>query len=435
MRYTTVGYSKSRRKISTTIKFLVNVNALPAAYKQQLHASQISRYKNHFNIQEYVGHDLVNLSDEVISALRKINEHKIERKIIYGFLRLTAVLRKAFNSAKQFHKVLSQSKDQIVEAVQRLNPAVPVAKCAKLIGICSSTLRNWITAVRVRCSGSLINICRKVHPNQLLAGEVYTIHGLLKSEHMKYWPLISVYYYALHNKIVSMSLSTWYKYARLLNITRLVPKSIKHYGQSIRATAPNQYWHADVTLFRSQDRVLNYIYLVVDNFSKMVLSWAVSTKLCAQIRANTFRSALKTALIHYPVVDTIRLIVDSGSENNNATVDEFIASVSTIEIKKIRALKDVSFSNSQAEAANRIIKTAYLNQQEIADTSHLFTALTQVVHDFNFVRPHGSINGLIPFDCYIGKTIDTVAIKQQLSQSRAERIYGNRNFTCNKCLF
>jgi len=46
-----------------------------------------------------------------------------------------------------------------------------------------------------------------------------------------------------------MAESTWYRYAGLLNIERQKPKSIKVYGEGIRATCPNQYWHADVTLF------------------------------------------------------------------------------------------------------------------------------------------------------------------------------------------
>jgi transposase InsO family protein len=275
-----------------------------------------------------------------------------------------------------------------------------------------------------------------VHPNQLLPVETKTMDRLLKNESFTYWPLVSVYYYALHNKLVSMSLSTWYKYAALLNITRMKPKSIKHYGVSVRALAPNQCWHADVTQFKTQDGVLHYIYLVVDNFSKMVLSWAVDTRLSGQIRATTFRDALKTALLHHPVIEEgINLVVDGGSENNNTTVDEFIASISGIDIRKIRALKDVCFSNSQAEAVNRILKTAYLNHKHIPNTTGLYSTLKEVIHDYCHLRPHGSINGLTPFDCYTGKTVSAAIIKQQLTEARADRINQNSSLACPKCLF
>ena len=425
-----------RRKIATTIKFLVSTNALPAAYTKQLHPSQLSRYKNNFNIKEYLGNELITISDEVIAAIRTINEHKTERKLVYGFLRLSTAFRNAFAGVKHFHKTLTGHKDQLVEAIQRLQPFISTEKCAKLMGISSSTIRSWITSIRVRCSGSLLNICRKVHPNQLLPAETKTMERLLKNDQFKYWPLVSVYYHALHNKLVAMSLSTWYKYAALLNINRLKPKSIKHYGESIRATRPNQYWHADVTQYKTKDGALNYIYLVVDNFSKMILSWAVDTRLSGQIRANTFRDAFTTALRHHPVIEEgINLVVDGGSENNNATVDEFIASISETAFRKIRALRDVSFSNSQAEAVNRIIKTAYLNQMEIADPAGLNNTLSEIIHDYCSLRPHGSINGLIPFDRYTGRTIDATTIRQQLAQARTERIQKNGSLACPKCLF
>ncbi len=44
-----------------------------------------------------------------------------------------------------------------------------------------------------------------------------------------------------------MSKTTWYKYAATLNIKRLKPKTIKTNGKGMRASAPNELWHADVT--------------------------------------------------------------------------------------------------------------------------------------------------------------------------------------------
>ena len=144
----------TRKKISTTIKFLASTNALPVEYKGKLHASQISRYKNHFDIKEYLGHDLLNISNEVITAIRRINEHATDRKIIYGYLRLSSVLRNAFSQRKHFHKTLTSHKDQLVDAIQRLQSAVPIEKCARFLGVSVSTIRGWITSVRTRCSGS-----------------------------------------------------------------------------------------------------------------------------------------------------------------------------------------------------------------------------------------------------------------------------------------
>jgi transposase InsO family protein len=411
------------------------MHALPESYSQQLHPSQISRYRNHFDVKQHFGNELINIADEVMDACKQMNGHKLDRKVIQGYLRLSVTMRRIFSGAKNFHKTTHAYKDQIVETVQRIQDVIPVDKCAKIIGVATSTLRNWITSVRVRCSGSLVNLCRKVHPQQISSAETDAMSGLLKDEMFFYWPLVSLYYHALRNKIVSMSLSTWYKYAGLLAIRRLKPKSIKHYTVSISATAPNQYWHADVTLHKTDDGTLHYIYLVVDNFSRMVLSWAINTKLSAQIRADTFRQALKTAINHHPSIETINLIVDGGSENNNVTVDEFLSNLDTIAIHKIRALKDVAYSNSHAEAVNKTLKNYYLNQLKIPATDCLTKHFADIVLNYNTICPHGRIQGLTPLESFTGTKVNHADITLQLSRARKDRIVANRLYSCQSCRF
>ncbi len=248
-----------RRKICTEVKLLVHLNALPDHYKKQLHASMICRYKNDFDVNQYFGNDLMKISQQVIDTCKQINQHKLERNLVYGFLRISSVIRRTFSNAKHFHKTLLQNKDQLVDVVQRIQHIIPVERCARIIGVGTSTLRGWITSVRVRCSGSLINLCRKVHTSQLTTAETSCMKKLLTDDTMLHWPLLSVYYYALNNNLLFMSLSTWYKYAGLFNIRRIKPLKSKNYGKSITAAQPNQYWHADVTLFRTRDGCVNYI--------------------------------------------------------------------------------------------------------------------------------------------------------------------------------
>ena len=338
--------NSSRRKIATHTKLLVSLNALPAQYLAALHPTQISRYKNNFCFSQYFGQDLLDTSNDLLLKFRQLNQSSFDKKMVFAYLRLAATLRNVFASCKGFHKILLQSKSDIVQTVLRVKTTLSLHKCARVVGVSESTLRSWMVAVRAKCQNSLINLCRKVHPNQLLAAETDAMKKLLRDDAIIFWPLVSVYHYARNKKLVTMALSTWYKYASLLAIARPKPKSIKHYGKSIQATLPNEYWHADVTQFKTADGQLHYIYQVVDNFSKMILSWAIDVKLSAQIRVGTFREALKTAVTIHASVDAINLIVDGGSENNNKTVDEFMAAIEDIEISKLRALKDVCFSNS-----------------------------------------------------------------------------------------
>lgn len=424
--------NQSRRKIHSAVKFLAYTNTLPAEYASQLHKSQLSRYKNHLNEETYFGKDLSDIEKRVIDQLRQLNENIFDKKILNGYLKLVTVFRKAFSSSKQYHSTLKKYHEKFVDVIQTYKDVIPIARFAQALKISDSTLRNWIRDVRVKCSNTITNLCRKEHPNQLLSTEVDVMRILLAAEDKAYWPLVSVYYFAINNNMVSMGLSTWYKYVGLLGINRPKPKSIKHHGKSIVALFPNHYWHADVTQFRTLDGMLHYIYLVVDNYSKKILSWRVDTKLCKNIRLDTFKESIKMAMDSFIKFDVINLIVDGGSENNNTTVDDFIKGLNDVNLVKEIALKTVHFSNSMAEATNRILKTYYLNQKEIKNTEALIKRLAFSINDVCAVRPHGQLKGLTPDLAYLGYKPITDQHLEQKMVARLKRIETNSNSTCCK---
>lgn len=72
-------------------------------------------------------------------------------------------------------------------------------------------------------------------------------------------------------------------------------KFIKVYPEGIRASAPNEMWHADITEFKTANGVISYIYLVLDNFSKFITSWRVSERICGKLRMETFKETIELA--------------------------------------------------------------------------------------------------------------------------------------------
>ena len=419
-----------RRNIHSSVKVLEYFGSLPDHYRARIDKSQLSRYRKTIP-QHFFGNELNSISENEIVKFRQINKNAVDRKIVFAYLRMAITVRNIFSAAKHFYKTMNESKEKIAEVIQTVSRIFSVKTCAKIIGIAESSLRIWITQVRIKCSNSLINICRKVHPNQLLSIETDKMKKLLLDNELKFWPLRSLYYFALNKELVSMCLSTWYKYSKLFTIVRLKPRSVKVYGSSIIASKPNQYWHADVTYFKTEDGLLHYIYTVVDNFSKFPLSVIQSTCLSGKIRTESFRVAIKTAIKLNPVTETINLIVDGGSENFNGTVDEFLANLKTFKVNRIRALKDVAYSNSMAEAFNRTLKTYYLNHQKTENTGALKRNLNFAVADFSCKRPHGELKGLTPFEAYTGKT--PPSFTQQLFEARKNRIEMNKKYNCQGC--
>ena len=231
--------------------------------------------------------------------------------------------------------------------------------------------------------------------------EVKVMRQLLTDPEFYHWPVNSVAYYAMRNGLVSASVGSWYKYRNLYEIRR--PRS-KHrrskWKTGIRADAVNQIWHADITIFKTLDGIKHCIYLVVDNYSRKILSWAVSSKVSGLIRIHTLREAWERAIEQQPTI-AVDLIADGGPENINRIVDRFIQGQG-INIQRKIALKEINFSNSMIEATNKMIKYQYLYQQPVADGTALSQALKQTIHDFNHLRPHGQLSGLTPNEVYEG---------------------------------
>jgi len=130
----------------------------------------------------------------------------------------------------------------------------------------------------------------------------------------------------------------------------------------------------------------------------------------------------------------VDLIVDGGSENNNVTMDSFIES-SEINIHKLVALRDIHFSNSLVEAHFSLIKYNYLYRMRINSKSDLHNAMEKVVHDFNSIRPHCSLNGSTPDEVYFnGKLMSKNQFSTQYLKAKTQRLLDNKQNACVKCV-
>lgn len=49
----------------------------------------------------------------------------------------------------------------------------------------------------------------------------------------------------------------------------------------------------DISQYKTLDNVIFYIYTVVDNFSRKIIAWDISTKKCSKIRTDTVKRAIK----------------------------------------------------------------------------------------------------------------------------------------------
>ena len=274
-----------------------------------------------------------------------------------------------------------------------------------------------------KCAGSPLALCLRRHPQQLTGPEVAKLKSLLLNPDYLHWPVSSLAAWARRWDVLPLSDNTWYRYSRLLGL-RLKPQKPKVSRVSIRATQPDQYWHADVTEFSTVDGVKHYLYLVTD-FSRKILAWALSTHLRASTRMETIREAF----LNSPRTIDTTLFVDGGMENHNKTVREYLDQPE-ITIKMVTAQVDVCFSNSIVEAVNRILKGRYIRPKAPPDGTALERIVEWAVKDYNEVRPHSSLKGLTPTEAYSGIGVESLAIAEKVKAARTARIQANRRNSC-----
>ena len=91
----------------------------------------------------------------------------------------------------------------------------------------------------------------------------------------------------------------------------------------------------------------------------------------------------------------------------------------------------VKFSNSAVEAVNKIIKRNL--RKKLPETIEaLILCLEEIINDYNTVRPHGSILGLTPMECYTSENVN-LDFKEQKLEAKKERITQNRAVNCGVC--
>ncbi len=271
-----------------------------------------------------------------------------------------------------------------------------------------------------QCFESLTNGCNRIFPNQLSRPEVSKLKEFLTDIRFQYWPVSSIAYHALRNQTLCISLNTWYKYVNKFGLNRSKPKSRRKNSEvSIRADKANQIWHADITEFKTPDNVKHFIYLVVDNFSRKILSWKIADKIKSVYRKETIQEALDAINTN----STIVLITDGGSENKFLYPENVNHQI---------ALVDVHYSNSLIESHNKLIKYNYLYKMEITNRKQLEDALQFVVTDYND-RPHVSLLGRTPSEAYEDLQLDLTRIKTDLINSRQNRKLYNQHHHCDQC--
>ena len=229
--------------------------------------------------------------------------------------------------------------------------------------------------------------------------------------------------------MLSISRSTFYKYARLIE-----PNANKRFYKKpnfspLRAAMINEIWHMDISQFRTIDGKKYYIYAIIDNYSRKILAWS-----CLDYISKEEIGALISRSLENLTGIRIRLVSDAGTENVNHYIQNLLNQFYEIHEMYFEheiALRTIRQSNSMIERFFRIMKSQNLYHHIPKNYSELFQRLEVFFLEYNDVRPHYSLSHQTPNECYAKQ--ECFDFSESLIQAKVKRYRLNKKCACQVC--
>lgn len=421
-----------KNKYDTSVVFLYSIGKeklLPPAFRKQIPYSTISTWRK-TNFGNYLGHEYRYFFDEAFKNFEYAAEIRKMKSLLMGISRSWLSLSHIILPLVKQSNGNKELQAKILEAVHHLRNKLGLDKTLKLIGLSKPLYYQWELEARFECFDSYTQLCVKRHPQQLHVNEILRIKKMLTAPETDHWPINSIQGHALREKQLVASLYSWYKYARLWGIKKkLIKKQRKTIG--LIAKAPNEYLHVDTTFYPLIDGKQICISFVMDNYSKMILGYHVAAANTFDIVRRSLANALKVVATH-PHQKHSYLVADGGKENHNKYIDAFISKLSKHKITKIRALKDIRFSNSPVEAVHRTIKGRYLRNRKFESIKAVTNYLKWAVEDYNKVRPHYKHRPRTPYEVYFNIPLN-FDIRKRVKKAITDRVKKNKCTNCMQC--
>ena len=340
---------------------------------------------------------------------------------------------KIFGFQIQYKRLPSpESKSDILAAIKSAAQAMSLETCLEAIGLSSARYFHWIKR-QARCALMDQPSCPRVSPTKLTPGEITKIKDLYTSKDFLHYSVLSLSWLGKKTGQIIASASTWSRVIRELglkrNRVRIYPSKPK---VGIRASAPGEIWHLDLTILRLQDGTRAFVQAVIDNFSRYVLAWQVSQDYGGLRTKELLLEAItKAQRLGMNVVPNVW--VDSGTETLNTHVDELVASDL---IRRTVAQIDVEASNSMVEMLFLRFKHRHMFTIPLTSFEAVESGADYYFTQSNTHIPMAVLKGATPEEVVNGKWTDQViaGIQALVVSARTTRIESNLSLRCTPYL-
>jgi transposase InsO family protein len=317
----------------------------------------------------------------------------------------------------------------LLRAIERAGRVLPLNAALRIVRLSSSRYHSWCRS-ETGCNLDDQSSCPRVVPTRLTPSEVGTVQEMVESKDHRHMSLRALALHAQRIGKVIASPSTWYRLVRTAGWRR--PR-IRVYPAKpkigIRATAPGELLHLDVTIIRLLDGTRAYLHAVIDNYSRRILSWTLEERLGSGGTCKILREAV-VELNDCP--DDAIVVADSGSENVNGAVDNLFDGE---ELTRVLAQVEITFSNSMIEAFWRSLKHSWLYLHSLDSFAALHRLIEFYVKAHNEVMPHSAFQGQTPDEVFFGIGDEiTKRLSESRESAREKRMRANRTARCGACV-
>jgi transposase InsO family protein len=410
----------------SNIKLLAVANLLPSNYKAIIPNSTIASWKNNpEKIKNPIGINDFIAEPDFMKIIETMSKKEFVYKTFKTIIKIVLTYSAILNSIKNKKKILSLNKNAIVHQINSLTKIVGLKRACSVFNITTNQYRYWKNSI-ISCTTSPIKLCRKSYNHQLLKSEIEIIRHYFTCKAFLYWPISSVYYQILRDKAAFFSISTCYNYVNILGIKRHKMKNRrKNHKIGLRASAPLELLHMDISIFKTLDNAKVYLYLICDNFSRCILGYKVSTKFDVNLVLDNIREVKQK----YTLLKKTLLITDNGIENKTTILEHFLTLKN---ITKQIAQLDIIESNSMIETVIKQLKYHHIYPKNYITPTHFINDIDVIVNA-QINRPLGVLNGLTPTEVLHGNLPNENSYKNEIDRSRKNRLIVNRIDQCGVC--
>ena len=420
-------YKRYHSTIKTSYALGIHEQILPHSFTSSIPRSTTQNWKE-LQPEKFVGNEFASQVENDLEKVKLMLDERVKKMTtaFYAFCRLYLTIIE-FIGKKNFEKIILQNRESVIDLVSNLPLEFDRNLVCKFLQITPHQFNIWKHNRSYKCALSVIGYCSKRFPHQISQKELNTLKSLMSRKRFQSWSIASIWGYAVRKNHISMSRTSWYRYCVRLGVTAKRKTRRKQCKRgSVKASRPNEIWHADVTEFTTSDNVKFYVHSVLDNFSRKIIAYTVSRDKTDKTRLISLKEAIIIQFGKVLSPTDLDLIVDGGSENNNFRIRNFIRHCQVTIHKKI-ALKDVVFSNSIIEGHFKILKKFLRNYGDI-HSNEFHKVIDFFTKDYDSVRPHYQHQIYTPNEVHFNPELANS--KPLLERINKERLKNNRNSCC-----